>query len=365
MSDSSPKVRDFTDKERSLDIFIETDPIYEVLLAMFVFQGEIEHDQYEHVADMLEAVDSSGDTTLADDVRSLGGCGDVALTLLGVAHELDGARTTEALISRLRQLGSAELRTLLMRSSGIKASKGHDQAMIDRAAKGDIEAVRELFTGLKHHEALQNLLERDPETMLDEVISVLERFTSAVEPLIERCQPVIQRDAANTRAMAKTMRPERLVEKATNGITFEMQPQVGGVLLLPSVIVRPWVVIAEHGMLRIFAYGVSDEVLAADDDAPPAFLVDTFKALADENRLRMLGVLAEGDMGLKELAQRVDVAKSTAHHHLRALRSAGLVRVIVSEDDKRYSLRRDSIHESGLLLESFLTSRSNRKEDTQ
>jgi len=61
---------------------------------------------------------------------------------------------------------------------------------------------------------------------------------------------------------------------------------------------------------------------------------------------------------LKELAKRVDLAKSTAHHHLRMLRSAGLVRVIVGQDDRRYSLRRDSVPETGRLLEAFLEGRA-------
>ena len=41
----------------------------------------------------------------------------------------------------------------------------------------------------------------------------------------------------------------------------------------------------------------------------------------------MLAILSEGDAGLMDIAERVDLAKSTTHHHLRILRTAGLVRV--------------------------------------
>ena len=357
MTVSGPKVRDFTDKDRSLAVIVESDPVYETLMAMFVFHGESDHSEYETAQEIVAAVEASGDKSLVADIDSIGGCGELGLALVGIAHTMPAPRTVEALVERLAEVGSADLRTLLLRNTGIKASRGHDEATINRAAKGDIDAVRELFANHPHGSKLAELLEREPEQMLADVRSVVSRFGEATSDVVAAQQEVRDRDAANTQAMAKTVSPDRLVEKVTNGITFEMQPQMSGVLLIPSVVIRPWVVIAEHYTLRIIAYSVSDEVLSADGDAPPAFLVDTFKALGDEKRLRLLGVLAEGDLGLKELAKRADIAKSTAHHHLRVLRSAGLVRVVVGEDDKRYGLRRDSIPEAGRLLEGFLAER--------
>ena len=359
MTVSGPKIRDFTDRDRSLAVIVESDPIYETLLAMFVFHGESDHSEYEVAQEIVSAVGAYGDKSLTADIDSIGGCGELGLTLVGIAHGIPAPRTTEALVDRLVEVGSADLRTLLMHNTGIKVSRGHDEATINRAAKGDIDAVHELFADFPHSSKLAALLEREPEQMLADLVSVVKRFSEATADVVAAQQEARDRDAANSRAMAKTMSPDRLVEKVTNGITFEMQPQMSAVLLIPSVVIRPWVVISEHYTLRIFAYSVSDEVLTADGDAPPAFLVDTFKALGDEKRLRLLGVLAEGDLGLKELAKRADIAKSTAHHHLRVLRSAGLVRVVVGDDDKRYGLRRDSVPEAGRLLESFLANRPN------
>jgi hypothetical protein len=37
------------------------------------------------------------------------------------------------------------------------------------------------------------------------------------------------------------------------------------------------------------------------------------------------------------------------------LRSAGLVRIIISDTDKRYSLRRDGLPETARLLDAYLT----------
>lgn len=357
MTVSGPKVRDFTDKQRTLAVTVESDPVYETLLAMFVFHGESDHSEYESAAEIIEAVNKLGDKGLVEDIKAIAGCGELGLTLIGVAHDMPSPRTVNSLVARVREMDPAELRTLIMCNIGIDVSRGHDEATIARAAKGDDDALSELISTLPHPTKMTDLLDREPSTMREDIASVVERFGAAVAPIVAQRQEVLDRDAASTRAIAKTMSPDRLVEKVTNGITFEMQPRVSGVVLIPSVAIRPWVVIAEHETLRIFAYSVSDEVLTADSDAPPGFLVEMYKALGDEKRLRLLGVLAEGDLGLKDLAERADIAKSTAHHHLRVLRSAGLVRVVVGEHDKRYGLRRDAIPEAGRLLETFLATR--------
>ncbi len=57
-------------------------------------------------------------------------------------------------------------------------------------------------------------------------------------------------------------------------------------------------------------------------------------------------------MRLSEAAVELGVAKSTAHHHLAILRHAGLV-TIRDEDEKVYSLRRETIPQAAL-LDSFL-----------
>jgi DNA-binding transcriptional ArsR family regulator len=357
MTVSGPKVRDFTDKRRSLSVTVESDPVYEVLLALFVFHGESDHVQYEVGSDLVQAVHDNADEQLIADIKAMGSWAELGLPLIGVAHELPAPRTVAGLVAEIRRMDPVALRSMLLACCGLKPSHGHDEETIARAAQGDTDAVRELFDSLPQPSDAGAALEREPHQMREDLASIIERFGEAVGPYLAERQPVLDRDAAATRALAKTMSPDRLVEKVTNGITFEMQPQVSGVLLIPSVAIRPWVVISEHETLRVFCYSVADEHLDADPDAPPTYLVDTLKALGDERRLRILGILAEGDLGLKEIAERVDLAKSTAHHHLGILRRAGLVRVIIGRDDKRYSLRGEAVPETGRLLETFLAAR--------
>ena len=76
------------------------------------------------------------------------------------------------------------------------------------------------------------------------------------------------------------------------------------------------------------------------------------KALGDEKRLRILRVLSEGEKTLMELAEMFGVAKTTMHHHMIVLRSAGLVSVGVGQ--KRYRLRTETVPDVGALLSGYL-----------
>ena len=55
-------------------------------------------------------------------------------------------------------------------------------------------------------------------------------------------------------------------------------------------------------------------------------LVTFFKALADSNRLKIVGLLAEKSYSVEELAELLKLKPSTVSHHLARLSEAGLVR---------------------------------------
>jgi predicted transcriptional regulator len=56
-----------------------------------------------------------------------------------------------------------------------------------------------------------------------------------------------------------------------------------------------------------------------------AELTRFFKALADANRLRIVGLLAGGECSVEQLADMVGLRPSTVSHHLARLAAAGLV----------------------------------------
>lgn len=54
-------------------------------------------------------------------------------------------------------------------------------------------------------------------------------------------------------------------------------------------------------------------------------LLQFFKALADANRLKIVGLLAQGPKSVEQLAEMLNLHSSTVSHHLARLAKAGLV----------------------------------------
>lgn len=56
-------------------------------------------------------------------------------------------------------------------------------------------------------------------------------------------------------------------------------------------------------------------------------LLDFFKTLADENRLRIVGLLSEREYSVGELSESLAITEPTISHHLSKLRGLGLVNI--------------------------------------
>jgi DNA-binding transcriptional ArsR family regulator len=104
--------------------------------------------------------------------------------------------------------------------------------------------------------------------------------------------------------------------------------------------------------MKIYCYPVADESMAKDSTIPPVRLVRLYKALADERRLRILKMLMTRSYSLQEIADEFGVAKTTMHHHLATLRTAGLV--LARPNESQYSLRHNMLAEVGELLNAYL-----------
>jgi len=67
-------------------------------------------------------------------------------------------------------------------------------------------------------------------------------------------------------------------------------------------------------------------------------LLQFFKALANESRLKILGILANRECGVGELAALLDLKEPTVSHHLAKLKESGLVKMRVEGNDHLYRL---------------------------
>lgn len=186
--------------------------------------------------------------------------------------------------------------------------------------------------------------------------AALRRFRSVYREFEEDFARATYRAANDTRAMLGEADPERVIEEVTNGLDYRIPPGVTRLVLVPSVILRPWAVIDRYRDVLMVAFPVTDEYVGADPDAPPSWMVKLHKALGDDKRLRILRRLAEGPAGLDDLASLVEVSQSTVHHHVGLLRGAGLVRVTVdtATGSKAYTLRPTVLPGAHQALDEYL-----------
>jgi DNA-binding transcriptional ArsR family regulator len=73
-------------------------------------------------------------------------------------------------------------------------------------------------------------------------------------------------------------------------------------------------------------------------------LVNFFQALADVTRLKLVGMLAQGERSVDELAGALEVRQPTVSHHLAKLRTTGIVRLRKEGQTHYYALDEDALH---------------------
>ena len=67
-------------------------------------------------------------------------------------------------------------------------------------------------------------------------------------------------------------------------------------------------------------------------------LLRFFNALANESRLKVLGILANRECSVEELATLLDLKAPTVSHHLSKLKELGLIRMRLDGNDHLHRL---------------------------
>lgn len=161
-------------------------------------------------------------------------------------------------------------------------------------------------------------------------------------------------EAAARREEAARLTPQEVVERATGGILFAAPPEITRVLLVPQYHSRPLNLYWSLQGWRTFLYPT--DALPLAPDMPPLALQRLTRALDDENRLRILRLLASGQHSFTAIAQEISLAKSTIHHHMVVLRAAGLVRLQdTGSGPESYTLRPSALPELNRLLSAYFT----------
>jgi DNA-binding transcriptional ArsR family regulator len=336
---------------------IEVSPAYELLLSILSTLDEEDADTRDLGADWVaEATERAGEA-LVGRIRAIGGT-DSFTHLGGLVHDTPAPRGVQDFLDHLRDTDPVEMLLHLVQFYAREIRRMTPAAVIRAAVSGDADARAEfLRTSYPEwpdwRDYLATILDVDPVELKQELIEILELWADRVwKPESLTIMPILERDAAAKRELQQTLPLDRFITTATNGVEFSPRPGIERVVLTPSFVNRPLVTYLEFGDTLLIAYPVADESVTAETDAPPLRLVRLSKALGDEKRLRILRALAEGEKGLMELADMFGVAKTTMHHHLIVLRSAGLISAVVGA--KRYRLRDEAVPDVGTLLNAYL-----------
>jgi len=80
-----------------------------------------------------------------------------------------------------------------------------------------------------------------------------------------------------------------------------------------------------------------------DEQIDTENLLSFFKAMADSSRLKIVGLLANGERNVRELATLLELKEPTVSHHLAILREQGLARLRADGNVHWYRLNHDAL----------------------
>lgn len=313
---------------RQLPVAVDWGLAYESLIGLALFIGGEDEHSYEVGPGWFKKVRQTASRALVEAGRSLFANEGFALTgLAGLAHEA-GGRSTSALIERLETDDGSAKWAMLHADPPLRRA-------IETGESKAVDAYLKQHHGSKASRAAAiRLIEADGRKVVRETAGLLQRWE---EEIFSQLGPPLEADlkasAQSVSRLARQLPPDRLIIKATQGVEYRPEPWIESVILVPTVLNRPWVDITEYGSIKFFFYPASRE-----SASPDVQLVEVYKALGDETRLRILRLLAGGESTLTDIANKLGLAKSTVHGHMRILRAAGLTRSIVGDEGKGYAL---------------------------
>lgn len=337
---ANPRLRQTVSAPPPFAAGLESGTGYEALLGLSMFTGDERQESYEVGKAWFARARAAASGELVAAVRRLAGTdGPRWFLLLGLAHEAGGARDVERLLTHLRAMPADDvlIASIGGRLPALRTAEG--RALVKAALAGEPTAPAALAA--RNHasdpKTVKRLLALGAREVKRLTIEVIGRWNREVFSPMGDAAEALAADVAAKSKIVGRMSPHQLVDFATGGITYEGEAGIDRVLLVPSIVTRPWITISDWDSTKVICYRAA-RAGAMDTGEPDRDLVLMYRALGDETRLRLLRELAGGDRRLAELVQALGLSKSTLHGHLAVLRTAGLIRLSIGAE-KRYGLR--------------------------
>lgn len=174
----------------------------------------------------------------------------------------------------------------------------------------------------------------------------------------KRLGPALHSMLVGAQALAKTTTVPDLIERLSNGFTLRPDIDVKRVVLVPSVWGHPYVLhlqLPDHGLFIAWGAHPQGYRLAPGESVPEEAML-VLRALGDPTRLRLMRLIAQEPRSLQSLAQELKLSLPTVSHHIRELRSSGLIRQEVGGRgrESNYTVRWPSVERTFQQLERFV-----------
>ncbi len=180
----------------------------------------------------------------------------------------------------------------------------HDRSkveLVDAALRGDAAAKRPFLRQSHARPVEKRIIESDAGELARQVADLVELWNRDVfAEMAASLEPGLRESYRAVTRLKDQLPIERLIIRATRGVEYRPESWIHTVVLVPSLLNRPWVDLAEHRGTKLIFYPA-----AAAGEGSDAQLADIYKALGDETRLRILRLMASGVTSLTDMAERL------------------------------------------------------------
>lgn len=320
----------FSSHQDTYEILVTSSPIYECALGIAAFTWPEMVDKLERTPSEWKRMTDRLSEETSEAVR-LSGRVHTWRSLLFLAHRCSFLANTSssdhvsAFTAWMSELGS-DLRVQAAPYLGLDYIH-----RVESALAGDLTQQTLLLSEYADdpliHPNLKYLFDISSEELERHLKQLLIGWYEAL-PHRETVESALVDDAKNTKLLASSVALPELVRCITNGIEFQLEPMTRRIWLIPQMSYRPFTISNRLAETSIYYYPISDERMPGQHEGQWALQVaNLYKAVGDLHRVRLLRLLRQSPRTVTEVGHLLDVAKSTAHHHLTLLRSVGLVRI--------------------------------------
>ncbi len=391
---SAPRAVDLR-RGRAPEVEIIACPTYDFLLSVHVSLASPENTYADYDVGR-EWIEAARARCAARDPRALatlgrylgdGRPGSLHATLISLVWQCPPPRDPSHFLAWLTTLPAPQLAEALLDQEGLSADwlptvlaalaereerKGREHRAERKSdRKADQKAA---LASVEPTSATAHLLDFYVADVRPTVLAILDDIASARNELIgalavwneavfaaesPRIEALLTREAQALERRRAEMAPEPFIELAMRGVQWQRPAGLRRVIFAPSYFCRPAVFYHFwHGVLTFCApiefSPAEAEAPWRDPRAPGDDILRFFEALGDSTRLRILRLLADREMYLTELAERLGLTKATTKHHMVRLRAAGFVTLYDRDRLTYYALRPDIARRAAQMLDAYL-----------